>query len=58
MEFIRPLTELPFFLLTLSCFLIFMGMFLPINFIILYAIKQGMSLRLAGYLIAILNASR
>ena len=31
-------------------------MFLPFNYIILYAEKQGMSPRLASYLVAILNA--
>jgi hypothetical protein len=58
MEFITPLTELPFALLTLGSFLIFLGMFIPINFIILQALEQGMSQHLANYLISILNALR
>ena len=55
-EFTDPLKELPYFLVVASSFLFFFGMFLPFNYIILYAEKQGMSQRLASYLVAILNA--
>lgn len=55
-EFVDPLKELPFFLVVTSSFLFFFGMFLPFNYIILYAEENGMSRRLASYLIPILNA--
>lgn len=58
MEFIHPLMEVPFLLLCIASFLFFLGLFLPINFIILQAEAVGMSAHLAGYLIAILNATR
>ncbi|KAJ6578227.1 hypothetical protein B0H19DRAFT_1253491 [Mycena capillaripes] len=43
------------FLRTAGSFLFCMGMFLPINFLILNAQAQGMSPRLAAYLIPIFN---
>ena len=43
-------------MLTLSSFFFFFGLFIPINFIEVQAIENGMSVRLAGYLLAILNA--
>jgi len=55
-EFISPLGELPFFLLVLASFLFVFGLFLPFNFIILYAEANGMSARLASYMLAVLNA--
>ena len=55
-EFVAPLKELPFFFIVAASFLFFFGMFLPFNFIILHAEANGMSSRLAGYLLAILNA--
>lgn len=55
-EFISPLGELPFFLLVLASFLFFFGVFLPFNYIILYAEANGMSARLASYMLAVLNA--
>lgn len=58
MEFVLPLKEPPFVLLTLGSFLFFLGMFLPINFLILQAQAEGMSTNLAGYLIPIFNAVR
>ena len=58
MEFIRPLKEPPFLFTALASFLFFFGTFLPFNFIILQAQEQGMSARLANYLLAILNAAR
>ena len=54
--FLEPFTDTRFNLLTLSSFLFFMGLFIPINFIEVQAIANGMSLRLASYLLAILNA--
>ena len=55
-EFVEPLTEFPYFLVVLASFLFFFGMFLPFNYIILYAEANGMSSRLAAYMLAILNA--
>ena len=55
-EFITPLGELPFFLVVFGSFLFFFGMFLPFNYIILYAEAKGVSTRLASYMLAILNA--
>ena len=57
MEFIRPLKELPFDLVCLGAFVFFLGMFLPINYIILEAVHYGMSPGLAQYLVSILNAA-
>ena len=57
MEFVRPLKELPFDLVALGAFLFFLGMFLPINYIILEATHYGMSEHLAQYLVSILNAA-
>jgi len=58
MEFIYPLMEAPFLLLCIASFLFFLGLFLPLNFIILQSQAVGMSAHLAGYLLAILNATR
>ncbi len=55
-EFISPLRELPFFLVVLASFFFFFGLFLPFNYIILYAEANGMSSRLASYMLAVLNA--
>ena len=57
-EFVVPLKEPVFTLLTFGCFLFFLGMFLPINFLILQASTVGMSRNLANYLIPIFNAAR
>ena len=57
MEFLRPLKELPFDLVCAGAFLFFMGLFLPINYIIIEAISYGMSYKLAQYLVPILNAA-
>lgn len=57
-EFIEPLRETPFLLTTLGSFFIFLGMFLPFNYIIVQATYNGMSRNLASYLVAILNAAR
>lgn len=58
MEFVLPLGELPYFLVVFASFLFFFGMFLPFTFIILSAEHDGMSTRLAAYLIPILNAGK
>ncbi len=56
LDFVTPFKELPFFLTVFASFLFFFGMFLPFTFIILSAEHDGMSVSLAGYLLAILNA--
>ncbi|TKA73865.1 hypothetical protein B0A55_04478 [Friedmanniomyces simplex] len=56
-EFVVPLNEVPFDLVTFGSFLFFMGIFLPINYIILEAEHYGMKPSLAQYLVSILNAA-
>lgn len=51
----EPFTDSRFVVLTISSFTFFMGMFIPINFIEIQAIANGMSTRLAGYIVPILN---
>lgn len=57
MEFIRPLKEPAFALLCIASFFFFFGTFLPFNYVILQAEKEGMSENLAQYLASILNAA-
>ena len=52
----RPLREPPFVLLVVSAFFIFLGIFLPFNFVTLTAIDVGTDPYLASYLIPVLNA--
>ncbi|KAK4539674.1 hypothetical protein LTR36_010437 [Oleoguttula mirabilis] len=56
-DFLRPLKEVPFDLISLGAFLFFLGMFLPINYIILEASSHGMSTGFAQNLVSILNAA-
>jgi MFS family permease len=58
MEFIRPLKQKEFALCVAASFFVFFGTFIPFTFIILQALKYGMSPDLANYLIPILNAVR
>lgn len=56
-DFFSPFKELPFALTALACWLFFIGMFLPLNYLIVQARTQAhMSYRLSSYLIPILNA--
>jgi len=57
MDFVTPFFELPFLLLALSSFFIYIGGFLPFNFLIVQGQASGMSLELAQYLVPILNAA-
>jgi MFS family permease len=57
MEFFMPLKEIGFDLVAFGSFLFFMGMFLPINYIILEATSYGMSTSISQYLVSILNAA-
>jgi MFS family permease len=49
--------EVIFVLLILASFFLFMGMFTPLFFIPTYAVQRGMNPKLAGYLLAIVNAA-
>jgi hypothetical protein len=55
MELVRPFTEKPYLLLALASFFIYIGGFLPFNFLIVQGEASGMSPALASYLIPILN---
>jgi MFS family permease len=57
-DFINPFTEVPFSLLVVGAFIIYLGGFLPFNYIIVQAQEQGMSENLASYLVSIINAAR
>jgi len=57
MDFVMPFFERPFLLLALSSFFIYIGGFLPFNFLIVQGQASGMSLELAQYLVPILNAA-
>jgi hypothetical protein len=57
-NFIKPFTEVPFSLLVCGSFLLYLGGFLPFNYIIIQARAQGMSDNLASYLVSIVNAAR
>ena len=57
-EFLVPFREVPFLLHAIGSFVFFWAYFIPPNYIVLYAERQGMSARLAGYQPAILNALR
>ncbi|KAH7078453.1 major facilitator superfamily domain-containing protein [Paraphoma chrysanthemicola] len=55
--FLEPFKDTKFNLVTASSFFFFLGLFIPINFIEVQAIHNGMSARLAGYLLSVLNAA-
>jgi hypothetical protein len=57
-EFIRPFTELSFLFVATAAFCVFWGIYIPNNFIILYAEAVGMPKGLASYQLVILNATR
>jgi MFS family permease len=56
-DFVAPFSEPPFLVLTIGSFFIYVGGFLPFNFLIAQAKASGMSDDLAGYLIPIVNAA-
>jgi len=58
MDFIDPFKELRYLFLSLACFTFAMAVYLPNTFIILDATSRHMNVNIAGYLLAILNASR
>ncbi|KFY09819.1 hypothetical protein V491_07956 [Pseudogymnoascus sp. VKM F-3775] len=55
-DYTDPFTEPTFVLLMLSVTCGFFAMFIPINYIVLEAVKNGIDAGLSGYLLAILNA--
>jgi MFS family permease len=57
-EYYGGFKEPAFALTCLACFLFFWGMFLPFNYIILQAQRQGMDANLTQYLLPIINAVR
>jgi MFS family permease len=56
-DFLASYTEPAFLLMTIGTWFVYIGGFLPFNFIIVQARAQGMSTSLAGYLVSILNAA-
>lgn len=56
-DFIMPFSEPAFLLLTIGGFIIYLGGFLPFNFIITQAKAEGMSTELASYMVSIVNAA-
>lgn len=57
MAFVRPLSSPTFSILAAAVFFFYWGMFIPFTFIVEEALSHGMSLRLANYLVPILNAA-
>ncbi|KAF9774569.1 hypothetical protein IL306_007401 [Fusarium sp. DS 682] len=57
MNFVTPFKEMPFLLLTTAGFMLYLGSFLPFNFIIVQAKELGVSDHLAQYLVSIVNAA-
>ena len=57
-EFARPFRETTFLFNALACFFTFWGILIPFNYITLTATASGMSPRLAGYLIPLINGVR
>ena len=58
MEFVRPLSDLPFAILCLAGTFVFLGSLLSYNFIILQGQRNGMSYSLSNYLTPVMNAAR
>lgn len=57
-HFIEPCRDIRWIVTAAAGFIFFLGLFIPINFIQIQSLANGMSTRLAGYLIPILNAAR
>ncbi|KAF4446989.1 hypothetical protein F53441_9460 [Fusarium austroafricanum] len=56
-DFVTPFKEPPFTLLTIGAFILYLGSFLPFNFIIVQAKALGVSPGLAQYMVPIVNAA-
>ncbi|RDH31467.1 major facilitator superfamily domain-containing protein [Aspergillus welwitschiae] len=57
LSFVRPFKELKFVLLALAAFFTFWGVFIPINYIVVYAKSLGMSSIFSNYQLVALNAA-
>ncbi|KAK1240371.1 hypothetical protein MKX07_004399 [Trichoderma sp. CBMAI-0711] len=55
--FFTTFKDPPFLLLALAAFFYFMGMFIPITFMVTYGRSRGMSTELSRYLVAMFNAA-
>lgn len=56
--FIEPFQDTRYIMTVIPSFVFFFGLFIPINYMEVQALSSGMSQRLAGYLLSILNAAR
>lgn len=56
-EYVLPFAEVPFLLLALGSIFVYVGAFLPFNFIIVQAKEEGMPTELTNYLVSIVNAA-
>ena len=54
-DFLKHFKEPKYSVSVIAAFLFFFGMFLPFNFIVVSARRNGMSSSLANYLVSILN---
>jgi MFS family permease len=57
MDFISPLAELKFAVMSIGMFAFFLGLFLPFTFVILEGQDRGVPNHIAIYLVSILNAA-
>lgn len=57
-SFVRPFREVKFVLLALAAYFTFWGVFIPINYIVVYAESLGMSLVFSNYQLIALNSAR
>jgi predicted MFS family arabinose efflux permease len=57
-DFLKHFKEPGFSISVIGGFLFFLGMFLPFNYIVVSAKRNGMSTQLANYLVSMLNATR
>ncbi|KAI1106699.1 monocarboxylate permease-like protein [Jackrogersella minutella] len=56
-EYFIPFTEIEFLLLAIGSFFVYLGAFLPFNFIIVQAKEAGVQTNLTNYLVPIINAA-
>ncbi|KAI0012626.1 major facilitator superfamily domain-containing protein [Xylariaceae sp. FL0662B] len=56
-EYFLPFAEIPYLLLAIGSFFVYVGAFLPFNFIIVQAKEAGMPINLTTYLVSIINAA-
>ncbi|KAI1333939.1 major facilitator superfamily domain-containing protein [Xylariaceae sp. FL0016] len=56
-EYVAPYAEIPFLLLAIGSFFLYLGAFLPFNFIIVQAHEAGLPSSLTDYLVPIINAT-